>query len=46
MIGKKKFEPAFIDVEDAIHNTQGYPIYIKSIAYLVKGSRKVKAFFA
>lgn len=46
MVGKKKFVPALIDVEDAIENTQGYPIYIKPIAYLVKGSKKVKAFFA
>jgi hypothetical protein len=46
IFGKKKFVPALIDVEDAIQNTQGYPIYIKSIAYLVKGSQKVKAFFA
>ncbi|MDQ0974656.1 hypothetical protein QFZ31_004534 [Neobacillus niacini] len=45
MIGKKKFVPALIDVEDAIQNTQGYPIYIKSIAYLVKGTKKVKALF-
>lgn len=43
--GKKKFVPALIDVEDAIENTQGYPIYIKSIAYLVKGSKRVKALF-
>jgi hypothetical protein len=46
LFNKKKFVPALIDVEDAIQNTQGYPIYIKSIAYLVKGSKKVKAFFA
>ncbi|MEH7273675.1 hypothetical protein [Neobacillus vireti] len=46
MFGKKKLVPALIDVEDAIQNTQGYPIYINSIAYLVKGSQKVKAFFA
>lgn len=46
MFGKKKLVPAFIDVEDAIQNTQGYPIYIKSIAYLVKGTKKVKALFA
>jgi hypothetical protein len=46
MFGKKKLVPALIDVEDAIQNTQGYPIYIKSIAYLVKGSKKVKALFA
>jgi hypothetical protein len=46
LFSRKKFVPAFIDVEDAIHNTQGYPIYIKSVAYLVKGSKKVKAFFA
>jgi hypothetical protein len=46
MFGKKRFVPAFIDVEDAIQNTQGYPIYIKPIAYLVNGSKKVKAFFA
>ena len=45
-MGKKTFVPAFIDVEDAINNTQGYPIYIKSIAYLVQGTKKVKAFFA
>lgn len=31
--GKKKFVPALIDVEDAIQNTQGYPLYIKSIAF-------------
>jgi hypothetical protein len=46
MFGKKKLVPTLIDVEDAIQNTQGYPIYIKSIAYLVKGSKKVKALFA
>jgi hypothetical protein len=46
MFGKKKLVPSLIDVEDAIQNTQGYPIYIKSIAYLVKGSKKVKALFA
>ena len=46
LINRKKFVPALIDVEDSIQNTQGYPIYIKSIAYLVKGSKKVKAFFA
>jgi len=45
-MGKKTFVPAFIDVEDAITNTQGYPIYIKSVAYLVQGTKKVKAFFA
>jgi hypothetical protein len=44
-MGKKTFVPAFIDVEDAISNTQGYPIYIKSIAYLVQGTKKVKALF-
>ena len=46
VFGKKRFVPALIDVEDAIDNTQGYPIYIKSIAYLVKGTKKVKTFFA
>jgi hypothetical protein len=45
-LGKKKMVPALIDVEDAIENTQGYPIYIKSIAYLVKGTKKVKALFS
>lgn len=46
VFGKKRLVPALIDVEDAIQNTEGYPIYIKPIAYLVKGSKKVKAFFA
>jgi hypothetical protein len=46
MFGKKRLVPVLIDVEDAIQNTEGYPIYIKPIAYLVKSSKKVKAFFA
>ena len=46
MLGKRKMVPALIDVEDAIENTQGYPLYIKSIAYLVKGTKKVKALFS
>jgi hypothetical protein len=46
MLGKKKMVPVLIDVEDAIQNTQGYPLYIKSIAYLVKGTKKVKALFS
>jgi hypothetical protein len=45
MFNKKKCVPALIDVEDAINNTQGYPIHIKSIAYLVKGTKKVKSLF-
>jgi hypothetical protein len=46
VLGKKKMVPVLIDVEDAIDNTQGYPLYIKSIAYLVKGTKKVKALFS
>jgi hypothetical protein len=46
MLGKRKMVPALIDVVDAIENTQGYPLYIKSIAYLVKGTKKVKALFS
>ncbi|MBY0145058.1 hypothetical protein [Neobacillus niacini] len=46
MLGKRKMVAALIDVEDAIENTQGYPLYIKSIAYLVKGTKKVKALFS
>jgi hypothetical protein len=42
---KKVCVPALIDVEDAINNTQGYPIHIKSIAYVVRGTKKVKSLF-
>jgi hypothetical protein len=44
-LNKKMCVPSLIDVEDAINNTQGYPIHIKSIAYVVRGTRKVKSLF-
>ncbi|WP_332628501.1 hypothetical protein [Halalkalibacter flavus] len=43
---KKVCVPALIDVEDAITNTKGYPIHIKSIVYMVRGTKKVKSLFA
>ncbi|WP_332695098.1 hypothetical protein [Halalkalibacter lacteus] len=42
---KRPCVPVLIDVEDAINNTQGYPIHIKSIAYVVRGTKKVKSLF-
>ncbi|MDT8860343.1 hypothetical protein N0O92_08865 [Alkalihalobacillus sp. MEB130] len=45
-VGKKVLVPALIDVDDAITNTQGYPLHIKSIVYMVRGTKKVKSLFA
>ncbi|MFC0471046.1 hypothetical protein ACFFHM_11280 [Halalkalibacter kiskunsagensis] len=42
---KRVCVPSLIDVWDAINNTQGYPIHIKSIAYVVRGTKKVKSLF-
>ncbi|MCL7748032.1 hypothetical protein [Halalkalibacter alkaliphilus] len=43
--GTRVFVPCLIDVEDAINNTQGYPLHIKSIVYMVRGTKKVKSLF-
>ncbi|WP_332698683.1 hypothetical protein [Halalkalibacter lacteus] len=44
-LAKRECVPALIDIEDTIYNTRGYPLYIKSIAYVVQGTKKVKSLF-